>query len=304
MAYGYYPRRRFRTVAVKSSKSPRSTKKPNTPRRKNNYKKSQVSFEKKVNQIIAKNIENKYTDTKLTLLDICSKTTTTTTWATWVAGSAATGTFLIPQGTAVNQRVGNGIKLKRWIIKGLIQPNPSFMNVGSSTSLLTNTQVGYVDIYFGRLMNNLTAVPNTLDKMYQNGAVDITPTGAFNEQLFNLNKDLYKVHYHKRFKLGAGNNIPSSNAGFFQTPTAVASQSNDFDLTRSFGFDITKYVLKNKHLKYDELSTTPQQPEMSTLTFWAVFHSAIGTFSNNGGATNQTSFYQIQLMTYAEYEDA
>lgn len=302
MANGYYPRRRFRTVAVKSSKSPRSAKKSNTPRSKNYSKKYQVSFAKKVNQVIARNVEDKNTVTKTIMLDICSKTTSTTTWANWVAGSSSTGTFIIPQGTAVNQRIGNTIKLKRWIIKGLIQPNPSFMNVQSSTSLLTNTQVGYVDIYFGRLLNNLTAVPNTLDKMYKNGGTDLTPTGAFDEQLFTMNNDLYKVYYHKRFKLGAGsqyNSVLTSNV-----PTSTEPQSNDFNLTRSFGFDVTKYVLKNKPLKYDELSTQPQCADLSTLTFWAVFHSAIGTFSNNGGATNQTSFYQIQLITYAEYEDA
>jgi len=293
MAYGrkYTPR-----------KSPRSTPRtPRTPRAtpRRNYRKKMpmVSFTQRVQKVIASNVENKYTDTKLTLLDICSKTSSTTTWVTWVPGSSATGTFSIPQGTAVNNRIGNSIKLKRWIVKGLIQPNPAFVNTsGTPSNLLTNTQTGYVDIYFGRLMNNLTAVPNTLDKMYQSGGTDFTPTGAFNEQLYNLNKDLYKVHYHKRFKLGAGNQNfqPSQNVG----------QSNDFGLTRSFGFDITKFILKNKHLKYDELSTQPQQPEMSTLTFWAVYHSAIGTFANNGGAVSQTSFYQIQLMTYAEYEDA
>lgn len=292
MAYGrkYTPR-----------KSPRSTPRtPRTPRAtpRRNYRKKMpmVSFTQRVQKVIASNVENKYTDTKLTLLDICSKTSSTTTWVTWVPGSSATGTFLIPQGTAVNNRIGNSIKLKRWIVKGLIQPNPAFVNTsGTPSNLLVNTQTGYVDIYFGRLMNNLTAVPNTLDKMYQSGATDITPTGAFNEQLFNLNKDLYKVHYHKRFKLGGA----TSNATVFTN-----GQANDFNLTRSFGFDITKFILKNKHLKFDELSTQPQQPEMSTLSFWAVFHSSTGTFVGNSSITPQYSYYQIQLMTYAEYEDA
>lgn len=296
MAYGFYPRRRFRTVAV--TKSPRTAKKSNTPRRKNNYKKSQVSFAKKVNQVIARNVEDKNTVTRTIMLDVCTKTSVTTTWANWVPGSSATQTFIIPQGTAVNQRIGNTIKLKRWIIKGLIQPNPLFIN-NTSTSLLPNTQTGYIDIYFGRLINNLTPVPNTLDKMYKNGGTDLTPTGAFDEQLFAMNNDLYKVHYHKRFKLGVG--IIQSN--LITNPNV--SQSNDFGLTRSFGFDVTKYVLKNRVLKYDELSTQPQCADMSTLTFWAVYHSAIGSFPFNPvGAATQTSFYQIQLVTYADYEDA
>lgn len=257
-------------------------------------KKSTMTFAKRVNEIIARNVENKYTDTKSIMLDVCTKTTVLTTWATWVPGSAATGTFIIPQGSAVNQRIGNGIKLKRWIVKGLIQPTTRDVNA-SPAIIMPNTYTGYVDIYFGRLMNNLTPVPNTLDKMYQSGATDITPTGAFNEQLFNLNKDLYKVHYHKRFKLGGA----TSNATVFTN-----GQANDFNLTRSFGFDITKFILKNKHLKFDELSTQPQQPEMSTLTFWAVFHSSTGTFVGNSSITPQYSYYQIQLMTYAEYEDA
>lgn len=251
-----------------------------------------MSFAKRVNQIIARNVENKYTDTKSILLDVCTKTTIATTWATWVPGSSATGTFLIPQGDAVNQRDGNSIKLKRWIVKGLIQPTTRSTTV-SPAVIMPNTFTGYVDIYFGRLMNNLTAVPNTLDKMYQSGATDLTPTGAFNEQLFSINKDLYKIHYHKRFKLGG-----SSNTSFYTN-----GQANDFNLTRSFGFDVTKYILKNKHLKFDELSTQPQNPELSNLTFWAVFHSSSGTFVGNSSIDPQYSFYQIQLMTYAEFED-
>lgn len=324
MAYGrkYTPRKSPRSTPRKSPRTPRAT-----PRRNYRKKMPMVSFAKKVNQIIARNVENKYSDTILYKAPVMTNVTDTDSggsvtfnsmyFYTWAPGNNTNGMTTISQGSAVNQRNGNKIKIKRWIIKGIIQPNDAFDNAPTppatplGTGRLINTLTGYVDIYFGKLTLNTTFVPNTLQSFLQSGATDITPSGNVQEQLYNINRDLYKIYYHKRFKMGAtsgtllGGNIGQS------TPLLGPSlaQSNDFDLTRSFGFDVTKYVLKNHSLKYDEISTIAMSADMENLTLFAVFHPAVGSVSPTtptvaNASQNSKSFYEINAMSYFEYEDA
>lgn len=256
-----------------------------------------MTFQQKVQKIIASNVENKYTDTKqatLAVLNISGGTEYK--YMTWSPGSPSVQLFDISQGVAINQRIGNGIKIKKWIIKGMIQPNTLIdgtQGVGSRV-LINNTQVGYVDIYFGKYLSNLGIIEPTLINFYQNGNVDITPTSLNQELLYRVNKDLYKVYYHKRFKMGgASQKSPLGN--------------DNFNLTRSFGFDITKYILKNKQLKYDEIATLPMNVDIHNLTIWAIWHPAVGDAEfvpTPTGVISQQSFYVVNLMSYAEYEDA
>lgn len=308
----FYGKRRMRMVSVK----PKSARKYTTPRKK--YSKTpKITFAKKVNAVIARNIENKYSSTILYQAPIMTNVrvtdatvpvpsyTDTNTFFNWSAGASANNMTTISQGVAVNQRIGNKIKIKRWVIKGIIQPNDAFSNTatsgsGPATGKLINTLTGYVDIYFGKLTLNNQPPPAKLTSFYQSGATDVTPTGNTQEQLYNINRDLYKIYYHKRFKMGATNS---------SLTTATVGQSNDFGLTRSFGFDITKYVLKNHMLKYDEIATVALDSNMENLTLWAIFHPAVGSvgitvpLSTNATYTSD-SFYELNCMSYFEYEDA
>lgn len=314
--YGRYNRRR-RMVAV----TPRKGK--YTPRRKVYNKKPKVSFAAKVNKIIASNVENKMTATftklapvgSLQIQPVGSVPLKVLTSFTWSPGNA--GIFNLVQGTSIQDRIGNKIKIKRWIIKGLIQPNaaldltPAVASPSGVPGFSQNSQVGYVDLYFGRLLANNTQVPSALTNFYQNGSVDLTPLGSSQEQLYRVNNDLYKVYYHRRFKMGTGNAFSGAGPTFAYTPSGSVSQSNDFSMTRSFGFDITKYILKNKMLSYDELISTPQNVDIENLTLWAIWHPAAGDYSGTpttGPPTPTTSvnktFYDINVMSYAEYEDA
>jgi len=314
MAYGrkYTPRKSPRNTP-RTPRTPRAT-----PRRNYRKKMPMVSFAKKVNQIIARNVENKYSDTILQQAPVMTNVLDTDSggnitfdsyyFYTWSPGNNNNLMTTISQGTAVNQRIGNKLKIKRWIIKGIIQPNDAFDNTPTSYSpgnpsvpgKLINTLTGYVDIYFGKMTLNTVVVPNTLQSFLQSGASDITPVGNTQEQLYNINRDLYKIYYHKRFKMGATNS---------SLTTATVGQSNDFGLTRSFGFDVTKYIMKNHILKYDELSTTAMSADMENLTLFAVFHPAVGSVSRTtvlypNSSVLSKSFYEINAMSYFEYEDA
>lgn len=316
MAYGrkYTPRKSPRSTPRKSPRTPRAT-----PRRNYRKKMPMVSFAKKVNQIIAQNVENKYSDTIVYQAPVMTNVIDTNGsgvitfdsyyFYTWSPGNNNNLMTTISQGSAVNQRNGNKIKIKRWIIKGIIQPNDAYNNTPSTDGAsvpavpgkLINTLTGYVDIYFGKMTLNTIVVPNTLQSFLQSGATDITPVGNTQEQLYNINRDLYKIYWHKRFKLGSSNTSPLT--------AGTLGQSNDFGLTRSFGFDVTKYILKNHMLKYDEISTTAMSADMENLTLFAVFHPAVGSVSRTTNSyPNQSvlskSFYEINAMSYFEYEDA
>jgi len=185
-----FRRRGFKKVAVGFKPKPKIGKRKYAPK---------MTFAKKVNQIISSNIENKFTATIKYNDAVARAVDTAYTFFKWTPGADATGSrlFNIDINAKQDGRIGNVIKLKRWIIKGLIQP------VKTSTTIMTNSYIGYVDVYFGKLLKNTEPVANTLVKLYQNGAQAEAPTCLSTDMLNPLNKDRYKVYYHKRFKMGA-----------------------------------------------------------------------------------------------------
>jgi len=303
MPYGFYlrkNRRKFRKVSVQSKTPIKSVYKYGNPKAIIRRPKA-TSFAKRVNQVISRNVENKFTNT-LTYNDAIARTDAVSayTFFSWTPGKNATGSrlFNLEDSSLQNGRIGNAIKLKRWIIKGIIQP------VLSASTTMTNSNVGYVDVYFGKLMNNSAPPSNTLAKLYQNGATQTTPTCLSTDMLNPLNKDQYKVYYHRRFKMGA-----ASDPDTYSVTAATAAQhpgNNDFKLSQTFGFDVCKYILKNKSVKYDDFTTSaspflpPNNADMLNLTIWATYTPQTGQAT---GASAKT-LYNIDCLTYAEYEDA
>lgn len=329
----FYGKRRMRTVAVKRPASARKY----TPRRKNNSKKPQVSFAKKVNEIIARNNENKVTQSLNYIAPVNTITNTynisgnTNTYSafTWSPGSTI---FTIAQGTNVQQRIGNKIKLKRWIIKGIVEPNPTFTvvppgytytlsppyttEVTSLSGIAINSLLGYVDIYFGKLMDNQYPIPASLSYFYQNGSTAVNSTYVSSEKLFAVNKDVYKIYYHRRVRLGANSVVDLQSSPQTQ---ATFAQANGFSTTRSFGFDVCKYICKNKIIHFDDNDNTPQSADLQNLTLFAIFHPAAGNMTPTAAAaaapapnlqpvafspTTNNCYYNVNAMSYAEYEDA
>lgn len=285
MAYGYYPRRRFRTVAVKS----KTGKKPNTPRSKNNYKKSQVSFSKKVNEIISRNVENKMTTSYNETSPVCVQPSTGANSQWYLVKDWNTKIFTLAQGAQEAQRIANQIKLKRWIIKGILHPVVG----GPVATTIPNTSQGYVDIYFGRLLNN-GEISNTLPGFLDSGNTSSNPTGAMSQIFRTVNKDEYKVYFHKRFKVS-----PATSQG-----GQITVINNDFSLVKTFGFDVCKYICKNTTIKYNDTDNDPNNAMIRQLALWATWTPAVGDMGTTvfGGAFNH--YYNITIQAYAEYEDA
>jgi hypothetical protein len=305
MPYGFYLRKKRQNYRKIGSKAKAQNKAPVVV--KYNYPKKKMSFAKRVNQIISRNNENKFTKTATINNPVALRDQGNFSFFTWQpALSSASALFNLPVGPSEGQRIGNTIKLKRWIIKGLIQPK---YNAGSGDPLngvtMNNSYVGYVDIYFGKYLKNNSPVSSTLGALYQNGSTTSSPTCISTDMLNPLNKDVYKVYYHRRFKMGA-----ASDPKTYQNPTASDTNpaNNDFKVSQTFGFDVCKYILKNKALKYNDGGITapyeaPQNNDIENLSVWATFTPLQGTISNATGTRSYT-FWYIDCLSYAEYEDA
>ena len=277
-----------------------------------------MTFAQKVNKIIARNLENKYTITANSVSAVGRLTTTggpsptpIVTQFGWYAYSpqALDSIFDISQGVGETQRIGNKIKLKRWVLKGSIQPTQQFIS-GFGGQAAANSTIGYVDVYFGRYNNNVSRVSSNLTSLYQVGRTDTTPTGSQGDKLARINKNLYKIYWHRRFKVGMGSNViynvspPAYTA--FNGVTLPAGEG--FKPAVTFGFDICKFICKNRIINYDELDASPQDNMLGNLTLFATFIPIAQDLTYSGTPSGtpivNDTFYQIYTTTYAEYEDA
>lgn len=243
---------------------------------------------------IARNIENKQTISAQAIAPLCVGQIGTSFNPTWYVLSGWQGNvWSLSQGDQQGQRVGNKIKMKRWIIKGQIQPHEGGQSY-SEASYLKGSYQGYATIYFGRRVDTGN-VDAPLTKFLESGNSAVNPLGSSTEMMLPVNKDLYKVYYRKTFKLGAA---WGGSAGTEQSP------NNDFNLVRTFGFDVCKLILKNRILKFNDTDVATSDRDLSRLALWAVWRPAIGSLANPNPLVLCNHFYDINITSYGEYEDA
>lgn len=294
MGYGFYlkkNRRKFRKVAVQSSTPIKSVYKYGNPKA-IIKRPPPTSFTKKVNQIISRNVENKRTVTYSSYLPVCSIVSGSLVRDWYVQKDWNTKLFTIAQGTSQATRVGNQIKLKRWVIKGQVTPKDNNAP-NPAIDVLANTFTGYVELFFGRLLEN-NEITTALPDLLQNGASSVAPTGAQTQIFATVNKDQYKIYYHRRIKIGMANSFG-----------ATVAPNNDFSLVKSFGFDVTKYILKNAAIKYNDSDNDPNNFMIRQLALFAYWTPCIGDMPLNTSLTaNLQTYFNISLTSYAEYEDA
>jgi hypothetical protein len=284
----YFPRRnkKMKVVAVAKPKKTINKKKPN---------KSEVFSI--VKEAIARNVENKNTATISFRSALGQGTGNAMHWFIFnnfhTTNFGGIGVFNITRGTQDNHRIGSEIKLKRWIIKGHICPQ-YLGGINNEAIFLQNSFQGYVDIYFGKKLDGSIASKD-LFNFLNNGATSEAPNGSENQIFHTVNKYKYKVYYHKRFKVG------TSAGTLGQNPSGNMTANNDFNLTRTFGFDVCKYICKNKVLKYDDQTDIPQNVDIQQLAVWGRWTPAVGSLGLTNGLQ---TYYTVMCQTYAEYEDA
>lgn len=288
-------------IPYKKTKSPKKTVK--AYRKKVMPTTSKKVINKMIDKKIAQNVENKVVGPAVksdTAMRVQANNASAATLSHYIFAPAGTSTQLLNmvQGYNQSERIGNQIKLKRWIIKGTLCYEPKFSISGNP---VFSQGTGYVDLYFGRRMD-MSPVPADLANLYENGATVSTPSSQVLERTYRINKDIYKIYWHRRYKIGQSIDDTSG--------IIAGTNNNDYKLSRDFGFDICKMVCKNRVIKYtDEDATSnsdvPQDQLLKSLTLFATFtQTGANLTANPTGTDSHNSPCTIYASSYAEYEDA
>lgn len=254
----------------------------------------------------------------------------------------------ITQGTTSMSRIGNKFLLKKLLVQVMIHPSDNYLRLYASGDTwrnfpnhLGNSYQGYTTFWIGKRIDGV-AFDDTLNLLLQNGNSSVTPKGRMYDQLYRLNKDVYKVYYKRVMKCGMSEvpdfntswNVPSQsqqadNEGNYSTtatgPIAKFQNiqmmpNNDYKLTHKFHVDITKFIGKDATIKYNDGANNAIVPStLRGLAMWTTWSPCVGDTvkesnsaalqsqtandSGSGYASTPESFFHIHTTTMFEYMD-
>jgi len=256
------------------------------------------TIKKYVKMQIAKQIENKVSTSSKFTGNLVDYTATDPIWFY----ANYNNFFDLSEGVAQGQRVGNQIRLKRWIIKGFVTPDQNTPIGLETTPYQINGFQGFVRLMLLKRRDN-TAVGHYLNNLLQNGNSSIAPYGTQFDRLYPINKDLYKVFWERTFKVGNA----AANPSIGSSPTLAnyypLQANNDFKMVESFGLDVCQYIGKDAKITYNDNSITAITPSfLNNITLAAYWSPFTGDLSDS--VTYYKCWYKIDLLSYFEYEDA
>lgn len=200
-----------------------------------------------------------------------------------------------------NQRAGNEIKIKKWILRGTLHPNQDVNPTDSTAQYLRYSFQGYATVYLLRLTDYAT-VQTTLQKLYQDGNGYNDPVGSYVDHMLPTNEDSYKIYWKRRFKLGPSASYEGTGG------TNRMLNNNEFKLTADFTIDLCKYLGRDKIIKFEDgaLDGKEKTPSYKSTVFAVVWSPPFGNMAAAGtvGNTNSTSFYNCTTSMCYEFEDA
>jgi len=146
----------------------------------------------------------------------------------------------VAQGTGQGQRIGNMIQGSYLQFKGYINSLP----YDATSNPNINGQYVKMWILSSKIFPNGTApVVADFQHLFNNGSSDLGMQGTMLDLILPFNKDRYTLHKTKIFKIGGAS---SSTVGAVQQ---IILPNNDFHLSSSFNFNLTKYF---GNLKFDD----------------------------------------------------
>lgn len=197
-------------------------------------------------------------------------------------GGAGVGP-VIPQGVGQGERIGNSIKIKRAIVKGVLYPE-----LGDQRACLLDVNIYILRV---RTANNLNdAYQVIINSMFQDGDTDVPLTGVLTDNVLPINKDRIILYKHLVRKVGYAVNDEVTGPGSLVT----ALPNNDYKVNNSFSIDCTKYVTKNQ--RFNDANNFPT----NELT-WVVFSPVPATNQLNGVNENTVN---CSFSISVEYTDA
>lgn len=267
----------------------------------NNRKKAapRQSFAKRVNALISAKIENKISASYIDNRPINFWPSGVPTW--FDTNYTTLNFFNLAQGVGQGDRVGNTIKLKRWVIKGLINPSLGRPPVDPAAANVFHpySYQGTATVMLIKLRNGLP-IPVGVPKLWQDGNIALDPLGTQYDKLQPVNKDLYKVYWRKSFKLGCSNTATNSQATATNWPLFA---NNDYKVSATFGLDVCKYIGRNAKITYEDAQPTACVPStfdnLSLICVWSPL-----TQNLYADPDAPYTWYSIATTSYFEYEDA
>lgn len=189
----------------------------------------------------------------------------------------------ILQGTGNGQRVGNKVRVKKFMMKGTLLPKGSDVNNPTPKPM-------QVKMYFFYDRTNPTAVPNPLADFYQFNSTSSAITGDLTDLWCPVNEDKYRLLGVRQFKIGfqeywSGSNVASTlGTGF---------PNNDFKLNANFSVNLKKWLPKLVRYNDNNADATSRGLFCMVLPVWAD-----GTV-----APNTTLMARMDWMFECQYED-
>jgi len=284
------------------SKSSKFSKFKNTAKRMftKSYKQETpyITFEKRVQKVISKSIENKISASSKFSGNLVNYTATDPIWFY----ANYNRFFDLSSGVDQGKRVGNQIKLKRWIIKGFVTPDQG-TPIGLTTApYQVNGFQGFVRLMLLKRRDNST-VGHNLNNLLQNGNSSLAPYGTQFDRLYPINKDIYKVFWERTFKLGNAAANPSIGSNPSLANYYPTQANNDFKMVESFGIDVCKYIGKDAKITYNDNSIEAITPSfLNNITVAAYWSPFTGDLEQS--VTFTKCWYKIDMVSYFEYEDA
>lgn len=154
------------------------------------------------------------------------------------------GFVQINQGTTVNARIGNKIKIKNLTIKGTIEPMP-YDAIYNNTPRPTQVVMW---VFYDK--TNPTVIPQPQSDFFKYNASNQAFQNNLTDAWAPINTEKYRVLTKRIFKVGFAN---ATGSGAY--PVMENFANNDYKLNCNFRLNLTKYIRKT--VTFDENQTTP-----------------------------------------------
>jgi len=240
----------FKKYSKKTSRGRKTYKKKTYRRKPSKAIKRMVKIE------VARNVENKTREVYFNNVTIYPSNSVSFQ-NNVITVSPNSASLSIAQGTTQGARIGNQIKTKKLMLKGVFTPLP-FDSTTNITQRPTNIKM---IVFYDRQAPS--TVPQPLNNLFQLGNSQVGLVGALTDMLMPYNNDRYRVMASKTFKLGYSGYVGSS-VGTVREDYQYWN-NNDYKMNCMYSWDLTKYM--PQMVKFNDASLDPTTRHLYVLTF-------------------------------------
>lgn len=192
----------------------------------------------------------------------------------------------IQHGTQQGNRIGNKIKLKRFLMRATLFTNPGYAKPVIVKMFIISDKLNPTNV---TALNIMDACDNTQFQpggtFFENGTTTSGMTGGFGDLQMDVNTDRFTVHKTRVFKVGGAS-----------SPTTTPAANNDFKIVQHFKVNLLKYM--PKVVKYQDALTNSWYTRKVFIVFAVINADDV---ANNVTPTDMAS---ISYCLNVKFEDA